>query len=244
MKKLICLLLTTAMVVIATACAHEHEYAEATCDKPKTCTICGATEGKALGHKFEDATCDKPKTCTVCGATEGEALGHQFEEATCDKPKTCKLCGLTEGEALGHSTEFGNCDRCGTFVDKDGVISKLNSKFNDMDSYFKRSVDCVNSAGGTTDLDTMYSYYCLDASYKQDIRSCAGEIAGICSGYSLLSGVESAARAVSEYYITEPSDSSPDSLISYIDDATEFNDLVIALEEANQSVLEPLIGSR
>lgn len=113
-----------------------------------------------------------------------------------------------------------------------------------MDSYFKRSADCVNSAGRTTDLNTMYSYYCLDASYKQDIRSCASEIAGICSGYSLLSRVESAARAVSEYYIAEPSDSSPDSLISYIDDATEFNDLVIELEEANQNVLEPLIGSR
>lgn len=79
---------------------------------------------------------------------------------------------------------------------------------------------------------------------KQEIRSCASEIAGICSGYSLLNGVESAARTVSEYYISAPSDSSPDSLISYIDDATEFNNLVIALEEANQSVLEPLIGSR
>lgn len=29
----------------------------------------------AEGHKFSAATCFAPKTCSVCGATEGEALG-------------------------------------------------------------------------------------------------------------------------------------------------------------------------
>ena len=59
MKKLICLLLTTAMVVISTACSHEHEYAEATCTEPETCTICGETKGEALGHTVDIGVCTR-----------------------------------------------------------------------------------------------------------------------------------------------------------------------------------------
>ena len=48
---------------------------------------CGATENRdfvdALSHDFADATCTAPKTCSVCGATEGEALGHTFVNSIC-----------------------------------------------------------------------------------------------------------------------------------------------------------------
>ena len=30
---------------------HEHQWQEASCVAPKTCSVCGETEGKALGHK-------------------------------------------------------------------------------------------------------------------------------------------------------------------------------------------------
>lgn len=33
---------------------HTHNYANATCTEPKTCTICGATSGSALGHDWEE----------------------------------------------------------------------------------------------------------------------------------------------------------------------------------------------
>ena len=43
-----------------------------------TCVNCGdsyvADETSALGHNFADATYDAPKTCYVCGETEGESL--------------------------------------------------------------------------------------------------------------------------------------------------------------------------
>ncbi len=32
--------------------------------------------GYSLGHDYEDATCTKPKTCSRCGGTSGNALGH------------------------------------------------------------------------------------------------------------------------------------------------------------------------
>lgn len=62
-----------------------------------------------LGHNMADATCTAPETCTVCGTTEGEALGHTFgnwvvvKEATTteegEKTRTC-ACGETESETI------------------------------------------------------------------------------------------------------------------------------------------------
>ena len=86
-----------------------HSWKEATCEAPKTCTVCGKTEGSALGHSWKEATCETPKTCTVCGKTEGPALGHSWKAATCETPKTCTVCGKTEGEALGHSWKVADC---------------------------------------------------------------------------------------------------------------------------------------
>ncbi len=107
----------------------QHQWAEATCMAPKTCTLCGEREGTLLSHNLVDATCTVAKTCTLCnqtwgeplghrwsaasctvaracktcGAVESEASGHTFADATCEKPKTCTLCSATEGEALGHN---------------------------------------------------------------------------------------------------------------------------------------------
>jgi len=98
-----------------------HSWVNATCGAPKTCSLCKATEGNALGHTWLDATCDTPKTCSVCGATEGEADAslHVWLDADCDTPKTCSACGATEGEPNGHSwqeatcTEPKTCTTCG-----------------------------------------------------------------------------------------------------------------------------------
>ena len=83
----------------------EHTWTPATCDTPKTCSVCETTEGEALGHNWTDATCSAPKTCTVCQATEGEAGEHNWVNATCASPKTCSECFTTEGEALGHTID-------------------------------------------------------------------------------------------------------------------------------------------
>ena len=85
-----------------------HMWNEATCTKPRTCSICGKTEGENLGHTWSAATCTKPQTCTACKETKGKALGHEpdswstIKEATCteagEKEAICKRCGksLTE----------------------------------------------------------------------------------------------------------------------------------------------------
>lgn len=101
-RKIILIALALVCLLVLAGCGCEHEWKDADCTTPKTCALCGETEGEALGHTWKDADCTTPKTCSVCGATEGAALGHTWTEADCENPKTCSVCGETEGEALGH----------------------------------------------------------------------------------------------------------------------------------------------
>ena len=124
MKKPMVLLITMILCAgLLAGCGCQHEWKDATCTAPKTCTLCEETEGEALGHSWADATCEAPKTCTACGETEGEALGHRWADATCEAPKTCSVCAATEGEPLEHTfgdwaaldseTEQRECTGCG-----------------------------------------------------------------------------------------------------------------------------------
>ena len=51
-----------------------------------------STSCSASGHNWEDATCTVPKTCTSCKETQGAALGHNWNPATKNTPKTCSVC--------------------------------------------------------------------------------------------------------------------------------------------------------
>ena len=99
----VCLILCVCLLC---GCGCKHEWSEAACEQPKTCSACGLTEGEALGHSWLDATCTAPRTCSACGAEEGEALGHNWFDATCTAPETCGICGATQGAALNHA--FGS----------------------------------------------------------------------------------------------------------------------------------------
>lgn len=58
---------------------HTHTWTDATCDKPKTCTECGTTEGEPLGHDYQNGV------CTRCGAKDPNT-------APTDTKKGCKSC--------------------------------------------------------------------------------------------------------------------------------------------------------
>ena len=77
-------------------------------------------------HQWNNANCTTPKTCSLCGATDGEALGHTYGEAVetvapdCtnagEKQSTCTACGDVKTEAiqaLGHNYVDGFCSACG-----------------------------------------------------------------------------------------------------------------------------------
>lgn len=84
--------------------------------KTFTCDNCKATYTEAiekLAHTFADATCDTPKTCTVCKATEGEALGHSYAQGKCSRCgeaqpnyKALNSCGWTTAALTSSGEEL------------------------------------------------------------------------------------------------------------------------------------------
>ncbi|MBP5414907.1 MAG: hypothetical protein ILN61_06670 [Lachnospiraceae bacterium] len=136
-------------------CCIKHEWEDATCEEPETCSKCGKTRGEALGHDWEDADCEHPKTCKECGETKGKAKGHDWEEATCETPKTCKKCGKTEGEALGHDWIAATidspkkCSLCGIEEGDPVSVKELNTDMGvdwDTRRYSKDRCICVKHA--------------------------------------------------------------------------------------------------
>ena len=111
-----------------------HNWQNATCVTPKTCSVCGATEGGVKSHTWLDATCSAPKTCSVCEAVEGEALTHSWQDATCSAPKICLLCGATEGDTLAHTwldatcTQPKTCSVCGATAGEANGHNFVNKK--------------------------------------------------------------------------------------------------------------------
>mgnify|MGYP002580615356 CR=1 FL=1 len=97
-------LIAVAAAVIAAACAIVfalfqthilciHEWIEATCDSPETCSICGETQGEPLDHRVDTWTVDADPTCSAEGRQHGEC-------ANCGKTMYEEIAKLkhTEGE--------------------------------------------------------------------------------------------------------------------------------------------------
>lgn len=78
MKRIIGIVLAICLSLSLAGCCLSHEWDDATCTKPKTCSKCGETKGEALGHKWKSATCEQAKQCSVCGQEEGDPLGHEI----------------------------------------------------------------------------------------------------------------------------------------------------------------------
>ena len=132
-KRIPTLILFLVCALLLSGCFCSHEWADATCIAPKTCTKCEKTEGEALGHVWMAATCTEPKTCEVCSVTDGDPKGHSWVEATCTEAKHCEVCHLIEGEALGHlwldaTTEAPQtCQNCGQ-TEGDRIITDARFK--------------------------------------------------------------------------------------------------------------------
>lgn len=104
---LICVLICAMLLCGCDTC--KHNWVEATCEEPMTCSICGKTEGEPLGHDWTEATCETPRTCIRCNVTEGEAPGHSWIAATCMHPMTCSVCGETSGDIAEHTWIAATC---------------------------------------------------------------------------------------------------------------------------------------
>ncbi|MBQ9313806.1 MAG: S-layer homology domain-containing protein [Clostridia bacterium] len=116
-----------------------HNYAAATCTKPKTCTRCGVTSGSSLGHSpgtvWKSNSTQHYKTCQRCllnvsVANHNSSGSRVSKSATCTAAGTkeiyCTICNKVTSTqsiaALGHSykaatcTEAQTCTRCNVKV--------------------------------------------------------------------------------------------------------------------------------
>ncbi len=74
-----------------------HRYADIPldCENPAACTVCGQLRQETKPHTWVDATTTAPKTCSVCGETEGEPL----DGSTLFDAEACQvLFGTWQGE--------------------------------------------------------------------------------------------------------------------------------------------------
>ena len=84
-----------------TACTpHTCDMSDATCDEPATCSICGATEGEALGHTDEansDGECDR------CGTNMSTAA----QRVTVTASYTASTTGNMAGDGANNASTIG-----------------------------------------------------------------------------------------------------------------------------------------
>lgn len=85
---------------VAATCAAEGYTGDTYC-KGCGAILSSGTAIAKLAHTWVDATCTTPKTCSVCGATEGQPLGHNYVENVVPPSSTdngytnytCSRCG-------------------------------------------------------------------------------------------------------------------------------------------------------
>ena len=116
MKKVCFALTTLSMVLFLYACGEEapaqapqlpcadgHQWVEASCETPKTCSVCQASVGEPE-HCWQPAACDTVSTCSICGITAGKAIEHTFSDWVVDADERlfryCYLCGQEDAYVL------------------------------------------------------------------------------------------------------------------------------------------------
>lgn len=188
MKKTVSLIILACIVLLSfSACGCEHEWQEATCNAPRTCSLCGETEGEALGHEWTDADCENPKTCSRCGETEGEPLGHTPGEWEAENSNAlggkevqrCTVCGEiieTRDPERGEKKEV-------TVLEPSGLVMSAEDFANHLINYLP--ADCYISGIGSTEfsikgsVDVTVYYDDEEHNYKDNIGFSSNDAADV-----------------------------------------------------------------
>lgn len=188
LKKTIALAVIAVLALLTlTACSCKHEWAEATCTAPKTCKLCGATEGEPLAHTWDAATCTAPKTCAVCGATEGEPLGHTPGSWAAESADTlggkevqkCTVCGEiinTRDAERGEKKEV-------TVLQPGGLVMNAEEFAQHLLPYLPADCRITNIESDGFDIegavDVSVQYHDEEHSYKDNIYFSAGSVSDL-----------------------------------------------------------------
>lgn len=119
MKRVLALFILLFTFLMLFACGEcEHQWTEATCTAPKTCSLCGETDGDKAPHAYGEwtetkaASCNekgsKTRTC-ACGEAETQEipmLDHSYD-SPCDTD--CNNSGCTVTRDAAHVFD-NDCD--------------------------------------------------------------------------------------------------------------------------------------
>ncbi len=153
MKRLKFLLIAACVLLLftlaLTSCGEnkcEHTYDNA-CDA--TCNECG--EERTVTHNWKSADCGAAKTCKICGATEGEALGHtpHEDDGDCTTAITCINCDYVFAEPKEHVyNDFFNTNDLAHwyYCSNEGCISQKDYS----EHYGEDDGDCTTSVSCDT----------------------------------------------------------------------------------------------
>ena len=112
---------------------HTHDWNEASCTEPKTCSSCGATEGESLGgHIGGQATCKARAKCERCGKVYGAAGKHLYEGKVAENEYIVSSATMTKP-----ATYYYSCIYCGdkgtqTFSAGGTIIESLINPYNQL----------------------------------------------------------------------------------------------------------------
>ena len=180
-----------------TTCSHT--WVDADCDTPKTCSICGATEGEALGHTAEadDGNCTTEVKCTVCGDVTTPAGQHtpNADDGDCTTPIVCSVCEtITTPAKESHTggtatcTEKAVCTVCSTAY---GTVDANNHIDENTDHICDREcgkTDIGTHADSAEDNDHVCDYGCgvilEDHKGGDGTATCEhGKVCSVCGEY-------------------------------------------------------------
>ena len=193
----ITLIVITISIFTLSACGNQnnnnnnqcqHQWVEADCLYPKTCRLCGETDGEALGHTevIDDAV---EATCTSTGLTEGKhcsvcnkiiiaqsttpKTGHEWGNPTCTTPRSCIVCFEVDetSKPLGHSFVNGECSVCGE-DDPEYITLTLTASSYDIHLENGSYIVYITMTGGESvvcEVDDSYIVSCEWGEWDEDI---------------------------------------------------------------------------
>ena len=161
-------------MIFLTSCGCKHEWMEANCSTPRTCSVCGKQEGEIGNHVWVEANCTVAKTCDLCKITEGEPIGHDWVEATCKTLKICSVCQITEGTYSDHTAQVGVCLVCGEKVNEK-LVQQIRSYNDTAFSILESSANNLGKIRGSKADKVIYLASSIDdanENYKKVIELC------------------------------------------------------------------------
>ena len=134
MKKILCLISVFMLIVVLafslSSCECNHEWQEATCTTPRTCTKCGETIGTTLYHNYERVGCDEYLRCKDCGTDSTYSKSYHSYVGNCEEIGACFYCGEPSPKALEHTykgnihTGIIKCKNCNETISEEDIQGK------------------------------------------------------------------------------------------------------------------------